>query len=171
MVAFFKDKRGEMSLGILFTACCSFKSALCGSIWIYVWIDTVNSALCQNPLLPLSFLPLPQLDPPVDTACARQRHRGDAWPGAKFKSEVFFVSSGRKSFRLSGRSFKILSHLSASPKITVKWLPFPTCFFLSGRLSSNEERGIHCLFLPFLPVSRLPFLRGRTVAPFVATPQ
>ena len=50
------------------------------------------SSLSLSLSLSLSFPPLPQFDPPVDTARANDTAMTFAWPRAKFKSELFFVS-------------------------------------------------------------------------------
>ena len=80
--------------------CFTFKSSLCG-LWISVRVDTVLPSLlpsvasCQNPPLPLlssSPPPLPQSDPPVDTARVRQQ-RNTSPPAAvvKFNSGRVFL--------------------------------------------------------------------------------
>ena len=95
------------------------------SIRIYVWIDTLNSARhsakIRSFLPPRCFRPLPQLDPPVDSA----RRANDnavtfAFARERFqvKSEVFFVSLG-KSFHLHpkisrGYLFEPLAGLSGN---------------------------------------------------------
>ena len=75
------------------------------SVRIYVWIDTLNSARHSAkirsflPRGPRCFRPLPQLDPPVDSARANDNAVTFAFARERFqvKSEVLFMSLGKTS--------------------------------------------------------------------------
>ena len=92
----------EMSLGdfihrVVFLQVCTLRS-----IRIYVWIDTLNSARHSAKIrsfLPRCFRPLPQLDPPVDSARANDNAVTFAFARERFqvKSEVLFISWGKAS--------------------------------------------------------------------------
>ena len=141
---------GDFIHRVVFFQVCTLRS-----IWIYVWIDTLNSARHSAKIrsfLPRCFRPLPQLDPPVDSA----RRANDnavtfAFARERFqvKSEVFFVSWGK----------------------ALLWQFNGALFFLAF-LTRDEEGFIASSCLPTGLVSLFyASARTTTVAPFVATPQ